>query len=95
MLSGGDKPAFKLCDFGFAKKIYTSSTKGLNLDTEYFIPPELFSESKYTYSGDVWQVGVLLFYIVTFAYPFVGETEVEIQEKIASWNITPFSEHVS
>lgn len=70
---------FKLCDFGFFDG---NKTKSGILETRYFKPPELIEEGRYDYSGDVWQVGVLLFYMTTLVYPFTGETDLQVLEQI-------------
>lgn len=72
-----DKLSFKLRDSRF---LGGSRTKRSILGSRHFQPPELIENGIYNYSGDVWEVGVLLFYMTTFTHPFVGETDDEILE---------------
>jgi serine/threonine protein kinase len=72
----------KIIDFGFASMSADSQLR-LYCGTPEFMAPELIMQKPYSgYKVDVWALGVVLFYMSTKKYPFVGRNEREILRKI-------------
>ena len=44
--------------------------------------PEIMNRRPYTYKADIWSVGVLIFLLLTGAYPFFARTKVQLQANI-------------
>ena len=53
---------FKLCDFGFAKKLIDMS--GTILGTEPYMAPQVFDGDEYDFGIDVWALGVLMYFML-------------------------------
>ena len=89
-------PGFaKLGDFGMAK-ILTSKepfkrAKTIFKDLEYSAP-EILEKRGYTKKTDIWYLGVTFFELMTFCFPFMGETEEEISENILKENKNKFNQ---
>ena len=73
----------KIVDFGIAREISTTMTKGVG--TLLYSAPEIYghsfldSEKTYKSSGcDVWSAGIILHEMLTGCYPVKKETKVEI-----------------
>ena len=79
-------PRIKLADFGFA--VITDAENGVGmkvaLGSRFFMAPELIIGGElHTSAIDIWAVGVLAFYLLTYgAYPFPGTTKEIINNKI-------------
>ena len=58
----------KICDFGLCKKFSTKDDKVVG--TIQYSAPEIYSEFGYSYEIDFWSLGILIFYLLTFDYPF-------------------------
>ena len=79
-------PRIKLADFSFA-----TSTRSLQLEegvelkptglksalgVRYYMAPEIVRGEEHTAAVDIWAVGVLAFYLLTYKnYPFPGSTK--------------------
>lgn len=73
----------KLCDFGFATPSSKDNFKGLStvVGSPYYIAPEVFSQA-YDYRCDLWSVGILLFFMLSYTFPFKGQTSDDIFRSI-------------
>jgi len=74
----------KMCDFGFAAKI-TEGQKNKPLTSlvgsPYYIAPEVLSR-EYDYRCDLWSAGILLYFMLSHAFPFKGPNTDEIFHSI-------------
>lgn len=64
----------KIADFGLAKKMESSSsnehlTRSF-CGTKAYLAPEILMGSFYDYKVDIWSLGVLLFVMLFFKFPF-------------------------
>ncbi len=71
----------RLVDFGAAKYLKDEGQEDLQGTLQY-ISPEMIRREKTTPACDLWALGVLLYRLMTDEFPFTGETEEEIFQKI-------------
>ena len=67
----------KLTDFGFATTIHEGEKIIKRNGTPVYMAPEMIKvnhETGYTYTVDVWSLGVLIYAMLTGYFPFHGET---------------------
>lgn len=69
----------KLIDFGFAN-INKKGKRELNefLGTPYYMAPEIINSLPYGQEVDIWSLGVLIYYIIEFNFPFKGNNKREL-----------------
>ena len=72
----------KIVDFGLSKIVSSEETLKEGFGTLYYAAPELIQNLPYNKEIDIWSLGIILFYIFTSCYPFMGKEEDEIEEKI-------------
>ena len=85
----------KLGDFGMAKiltnKVSFKRAKTIFNDLQYSAP-EIIEKRGYTQKTDIWYLGVTFFELMSFCFPFKGETEEEINENILKENKNGFNQ---
>lgn len=69
------KDLIKLTDFGSAEKLKNGVTLDYFKGYSWHMAPEMCS-SGYTYSINVWQIGILLYYMIFKKYPFSEFSEL-------------------
>ena len=72
----------KIMDFGLSKIASKEEKLNEGFGTLYYAAPELIQNNPYNKEVDVWSLGVILYYMFTGCYPFMGKEEVEIEDKI-------------
>eukprot|EP00900_Chrysochromulina_parva_P010897 jgi/Chrpa1/19809/Chrysochromulina_OHIO_Genome00007009-RA len=83
----------KLGDFGIAKQMDdTSDFAQTCVGTPYYLSPELIEGRPYNQLSDVWALGVLLFQMVAFRYPFDAPTLPALALKIVNGDHHPLKE---
>lgn len=77
-------PRIKLADFGFTKYVCDVDKKERTvLGTRLCMAPELVNKVPYDNKVDIWAVGVLAYYLLTYGhYPFPGITKEVVDNKI-------------
>ncbi|KAK9812520.1 hypothetical protein WJX73_005534 [Symbiochloris irregularis] len=74
LLSSPDQPVVKICDFGYSKDENLQSAPGSRVGTPAYLAPEVILTTqgkKYdAKAADVWSCGVMLYIMLTAAYPF-------------------------
>ena len=80
----------KISDWGMSKLITEQGTSTIGLSLP-FAAPEQFSKKfgKKDEQTDIWQVGVLLYHLLTDKLPFSGKDFVDYGENITRKNIAP------
>lgn len=92
----------KIADLGFAKQMRLSQLeKGRNmahtvLGTSLTMAPEVLEEKPYTFSADIWSIGVVYYQMLYGKMPYKGNTDYEIFNNIktktidfSQFNISP------
>ena len=71
-----------LMDFGAGYDVKTDEAAGRRLaGTPLYLAPEVFDGEPRTARGDIYSVGVLLFYLVTGTYPVDGQTGADVRRQ--------------
>jgi serine/threonine protein kinase len=60
----------KICDFGFVKKINELFNDTIICGTPLYMAPEILLNRKYTDKSDLWSVGIIMFKMMFFIFPF-------------------------
>jgi serine/threonine-protein kinase len=68
-----------LMDFGAGQDATSVRTNGATTGTPLYMAPEVLAGGQATARSDLYSLGVLLFRLVTAAYPVSGETALEVQ----------------
>lgn len=74
----------KVADWGLSRVMAESTSTTKTSFTPYYASPEQISGGKKDARTDVWQLGVILYELLSGALPFTGENMVEIGMKIAT-----------
>ena len=72
----------KIMDFGLSKIASKEEKLVEGFGTLYYAAPEIIQNMPYNKEVDVWSLGVILYYMFTGCYPFMGKEEDEIEDKI-------------
>ena len=73
----------KLGDFGISRVLSNSQSKAHSVvGTPYYLAPELIRESPYSFSADIWSLGILLYEICALQPPFRAQNFVKLTKKI-------------
>jgi serine/threonine protein kinase len=78
----------KISDWGLSSVITESTTTTATLFTAYYAAPEQIGNKTKDERTDIWQVGVILYELVTGQLPFTGDSMVAVMAAIASKNPT-------
>ena len=77
------KFSIKLIDFGFGKIIGHTEKTVEGYGTLCYVAPEIILRTPYNNSVDIWSLGVTLYYITCFNFPFDSvESNKDIAKKI-------------
>lgn len=71
----------KIADLGISTVLRTRQLARTQIGTPLYIAPEIWKSRPYDHKCDMWSLGVLLYEMMTFAYPFNGRTQREISQK--------------
>ncbi len=75
----------KLIDFGFSIKLPKNAKISVFCGTPAYMAPEIVTKKQYQGEmADIWATGILFFKLVTGLYPFKGNSERELFQKISS-----------
>ncbi|PAA75113.1 hypothetical protein BOX15_Mlig031621g3 [Macrostomum lignano] len=68
----------KLCDFGFAKAIGPGKKTWTFCGTPEYVSPEVILNKGHSFPTDIWQIGILLFELLTGSPPFTAPDSMKI-----------------
>ena len=75
----------KVVDFGIARVLDTSKTQtGMLIGTFAYMSPEQYHGEHADERSDIWSFGVLLYELLCYQRPFVGETPARLMHSICS-----------
>ena len=76
-------PRIKLADFGFATQADFGMSMKVSLGARLYMAPELVRGVEHSKAVDVWAVGVLAYYMLSYGqFPFPGVTKEVVSNKI-------------
>lgn len=73
----------KIIDFGTSRRIFKNQKLSFKTGTYSFMAPEVLTH-KYDQKCDIWNVGVILFLLLSGRHPFPGVSEEETLKKIST-----------
>ncbi|CAI2362813.1 unnamed protein product [Moneuplotes crassus] len=71
----------QLIDFGFSRTYQDSLNDKMVMGSPHYVAPESLNQ-EYSYSADVWSIGIMLYFSICFRYPFEDTDEEELFRKI-------------
>ena len=78
-----NKIQIKLSDFGSSNNLKDQSTLSKN-GTPFTMAPEVLEKGKFSDKSDIWSLGIIIYYLLFNEYPYIGKTEVQINNEIHS-----------
>ena len=76
-------PRIKLADFGFATQADFGMSMTVSLGARLYMAPELVKGVNHDRAVDIWAVGVLAYYMLSYGrFPFPGITKEAVNNKI-------------
>lgn len=78
----------KIGDLGIAtvlhhkKSTFEKEMAKTQIGTPLYLAPEIWQNRPYDQKCDMWSLGVLLYEMLTFTFPFIGRTRGELQRRI-------------
>ena len=82
----GDDDNVKLSDFAFNKIMQMKNLQIVSSGSPEFLPPELLVDKEPTFESDVWNIGVLAYFLLTGNSPFPG-SQFKKYQAIASGKV--------
>lgn len=90
------KGFLRLSGYESAKCILTlTGITATNMGAQYHTAPEILQEMPYKISSDIWSLGILLYLLCTFKYPFCGRDDGELFRKIMKGSYKPIPDTYS
>lgn len=88
----GNDGNLKIGDYGVGKVIETqSSLTHTQVGTPYYMSPEILLGKTYSFQCDVWSLGVLAYYMMTYEYPFLANTYLDLVNVITKGTYRPIT----
>jgi len=81
-----DQITYKLCDFGFARKLHPGSKLLTLLGSPQTVAPEVLKKVPYSFPSDMWSAGVLLYICLNAKEPFYASSMTEVVKKVILGN---------
>jgi len=86
----------KLGDFGIAKVLeHTKDIAKTVVGTPYYLSPEIIENKPYSFSSDIWSLGVLLYEMCSLRPPFDAGSLHELAWKILKGKYPPLPKFYS
>ncbi len=83
----------KVVDFGIARLVDTSKTQtGLMIGTPAYMSPQLLRGERADAQADIWALGVMLYELVAYQRPFLGDNPAALMWAIISQQPKPLRE---
>lgn len=79
----------KIADLGVSTVLRTTQLARTQIGTPLYLAPEVWKCKPYDSKCDMWSLGVLLYEMMTFNYPFLGRTQQDLARRICAGYYTP------
>ena len=79
----------KLADYGSSKSLEILSSKKMitsKVGTSPYMAPEILNGEKYNFKCDLWSLGVIIYRLYFYKFPFSGDTDTAILNHIRIFN---------
>lgn len=73
-----DNTQVKICDFGYAKRVYVPQSLTTLCGSLHYVAPELLKNHPYDQSADMWSVGVIIYFLLVGYLPFHHKNQDEL-----------------
>ena len=61
----------KIGDYGISNILYNESQSKTNIETAFYLSPEIIKGKSYDYKSDIWNLGIILYELTQLKYPFI------------------------
>ncbi|KAH0793337.1 AGC family protein kinase [Histomonas meleagridis] len=78
---------FKIGDLGISTVLKQHRLAKTQIGTPIYLAPEIWKKKPYNDKCDVWSLGVVLYEMATFTFPYNGSTMRELQQKVCNSRI--------
>ncbi|OHT11014.1 AGC family protein kinase [Tritrichomonas foetus] len=78
----------KIGDLGISTVLQTTQLAKTQIGTPLYLAPEVWKKRPYNQKCDIWSLGVLLYEMMTFSYPFPGRSNSDIAHRVCRGNYT-------
>lgn len=96
ILISKDNKIIKIIDFGLSRALSShNSLASTCCGTPLYMSPELLNDEKYSFSTDVWSLGVILYEFLTLSYPFETKPPAKLFPSILSGIVPPITRECS
>jgi NIMA (never in mitosis gene a)-related kinase len=72
----------KIADLGVSTVLHATELARTQIGTPIYIAPEIWRNRPYDQMCDMWSLGVLLYEMMTFTYPFYGANDDQLSRRI-------------
>ncbi|OHT14954.1 AGC family protein kinase [Tritrichomonas foetus] len=72
----------KIADLGISTVLHKTELARTQIGTPLYIAPEVWKKRPYDQKCDMWSLGVLLYEMMTFTYPFTGRDQKELAQRV-------------
>ena len=72
----------KIADLGVSTVLHTTQLARTQIGTPLYLAPEVWKRRPYDSKCDMWSLGVLLYEMMTFTYPFTARTTQELAQRV-------------
>lgn len=79
-----EKTTYKLCDFGFARRVPLDGALHTMLGSPQTVAPEILTRKPYSFPSDMWSSGVMVYIALSAVEPFQGESLQAVVKKVAA-----------
>jgi NIMA (never in mitosis gene a)-related kinase len=91
LISSDDR--FMIGDFGLSKQMIAFSKRTMaQVGTYNYMSPQQIAKQKYSVKTDIWSLGVVLYRMCTFRFPFDSEDLLEMSKLIEKGDFEPIPE---
>jgi NIMA (never in mitosis gene a)-related kinase len=74
----------KIADLGISTVLHSKQLARTQIGTPLYLAPEIWKNKRYDQKCDMWSLGILLYEMMTFSFPFTGKTQRELSRRICS-----------